>query len=355
MISKFQTCAIAAGISVFVAGCGGDKTQTDNYGNADRAAKKSITAQGSTFVQPFLTKVFDEYSKRSGFQINYTGGGSSAGIQGVSEGTVPFGASDAPMKDEEISGSKVGKILNLPLVLGVEAIIYNVPGAPNGLKLDGPTIAEIFMTKISKWNDPKIAALNPGVNLPDLAITVHARADGSGSTYVLSDYLSKVSPEWKSTMGTNKTLKWAERVQRWAQSAGVVNNAKQTPGSITYAELSWAKKSGLSYAAVKNLAGKFLLPEPKGATAAAAETKLSEDFRVSIVNAAGTDSYPISSYVFGLIPEDLTANPNGNDIVAAIAYTVTDGQEFAEALDYAKLPETVSQAVQEALKAVRTK
>ena len=259
------------------------------------------------------------------------------------------------MNDEELASSKAGKILNLPLILGGEAIIYNVPGVPNGLKFDGPTLAQIFMAKITKWNDLKITAMNPGINLPNLNITVQARADGSGSTYLLSDYLSNVSPEWQTTMGKSKKLKWSEKVQQWPQSAGVVNNAKQTPGSITYAELSWAKKSGLMYAAIKNKSGAFVLPDAKGVTAAAAATKLPDDFRGSIVNATGADSYPISSYVFGLVPEDLTTQEHGRDIIDAISYVASEAQEFAEGLDYARLPDAVAQAVQTSLKSVKVK
>jgi phosphate transport system substrate-binding protein len=345
-------------------GSGGDNTTTggtgadgpkvsDTGGNGNVTA--TVDAQGSTFILPFLSKVFDEYKKTTGFQVNYTGGGSSAGIKGVSEGTIPFGASDAAMSDKEMGESKVGKIINVPLVLGTIAIAYNIPGIDSGLKLDGETLAQIFMCKITKWNDPKIAAMNPDLKLPDTAIAVQVRADGSGSTYVLSDFLSNVSPEWKSAMGTNKKLSWNERAQQWQKSDGVANNTKQTPGSITYVELNWVKKSGLNYASIKNAAGKFVAPEPAGATAAASAVKLPEDFRASIVNATGDESYPISSYTFGLIPEDLTANAHGADVIKALTYVVTDGQQFAEGLDYAKLPDDVAANVKKALESVKVK
>lgn len=352
--------AVWAALAAFLAvGCGpkagdGDSSTGGTGGpKVSSAEGESVDAQGSTFVQPFLSKVFSEYKTKTGFQINYTGGGSSAGIQGVVEGGAPFGASDAPMSDEEMGKAK-GKILNVPIVLGAVAIAYNVPGVESGLKLDGPVLAEIFMSKIEKWNDPKIAGLNPGVTLPDLPIAVQVRADGSGTTYVVSDFLSKVSEEWKSAMGTSKKLSWGPKAQQWPKSDGVANNTKQTPGSITYVELTWAKKSGLSYAAVKNPDGQFVLPDAAGITAAAEGVSLPDDFRVSIVNAPGAKSYPISSFVFGLVPEDLTGNKFGKQVVEAIRYTITDGQAFAEELDYAKLPQGVVDKVTAALGGVKT-
>lgn len=345
--------------ALLVVGCGPKSEGTDASTGGSGGPKvssgegESVDAQGSTFVQPFLSKVFAEFKTKTGFQINYTGGGSSAGIQGVVEGGAPFGASDAPMSDEEMSKAK-GKILNIPIVLGAVAIAYNVPGVENGLKLDGAVLAEIFMSKIEKWNDPKIAALNPGLTLPDLPIAVQVRADGSGTTYVLSDFLSQVSEEWKSAMGTSKKLTWGSKAQQWPKSDGVANNTKQTPGSITYVELTWAKKSGLNYAAVKNAAGQFVLPDGAGITAAAAGVPIPDDFRVSIVNAPGETSYPVSSFVFGLVPEDLTGNKFGKQVVEAIQYTVTDGQAFAEELDYAKLPQEVVDKVKAALGGVKT-
>lgn len=341
------------------AGCGGDSTPEGDKGGATSgpaptSSTGSVDAQGSTFVEAFLTKAFSEYKDKNGFQINYSGTGSSAGIKGVTEGTNPFGASDAPMNDEELAAAKT-KILNIPIVLGSISIVYNVPGVTNPLNLDGPTLANIFMAKVKKWNDPSIAALNAGVKLPDLAITIQARADGSGSTYVLSDYLSSVSPEWKTKMGKNKKLNWPESAQKSPKSAGVANNTKQTPGSISYVELSWAKKSGLAFASIKNAAGKFVAPTAEGVTAAASGIKLPADFRASIVNAPGEASYPISSYVFGLVPEDLTSVEHGADVVKALKYLLSDAQGFAEGLDYAKLPDQVASDAQKALDSVKTK
>lgn len=345
--------------ALLASGCGSGSAGGSSIPEGPKASganpsKGSINAQGSTFVMPFLSKAFDEYLKKTGFQVNYTGGGSSAGIQGILEGTIPFAASDAPMNDEELGKAK-GKVLNLPITLGAIAIVYNVPDVPTGLKLDGPTLADVFLAKITKWNDPRIASLNPDVKLPDLSITLQVRADGSGSTYVLSDFLSKVSPAWKEQMGVAKKLKWSQAAQQWAKSDGVASNTKATPGSISYVELSWAKKTGLSYASIKNSEGSFTLPEPKGVTAAAASVPLPPDFRTSITNAGGADSYPISSYVFGLVPEDLTGQASGKEIVQAVEYLVTEAQQYAEGLDYAPLPEAVVQAVLESLKSVKTK
>lgn len=351
--------AVAVGFVTYGCSSGNGTATTDGpkvSGSTSPAAQSAstVTAQGSTFIMPFFSKAFDEYKKQSSFQINYTGGGSSAGIRGVTDGVIPFGASDAPMNDAELK--KAGKkILNLPLILGAIPVIYNVPGVKSGLKLDGPVLGDIFMVKITKWNDPRIVALNPGVTLPDLPITVQVRADGSGTTYVFSDYLSHVSPDWKQNMGTNKVIKWSDKCYQSKGSDNVANNTKTTAGSISYVELSWATKSGLSYAAIKNAGGQFVSPDAKSTTAAASQVELPADFRVSIVNAPGADSYPISTYSFGLVPEDLTAQASGKNIVGALKYVVGDAQKFAEGLGYAPLPEKVASAVSKALDTVKVK
>lgn len=351
--------AIAAlGLAALIGqGCGSKdsgSTSLDGPKVSSAGDGASVDAQGSTFIQPFLVKAFDEYKKTNNFHVNYTGGGSAAGIKGVSEGVIAFGASDVPMKEEEIQ--KAGKkILNLPLIIGAIPIIYNVPGVQNGLKLDGPVLADIFMTKITKWNDAKIVALNPDLKLPDLPIVVQARADGSGTTYVVSDYLSHVSSEWKTKMGVNKTLNWSEKVQKWKGSEGVANNTKSTAGSISYVELSWAQKASLTYAALKNKDGKFVLADSKGATAAADKVPLPADMRVSIVDAPGADSYPISTYSFGLVPEDLTKQKNAADVIKSLKFVVGDAQKFASDLGYAPLPEKVAKSVSDLLDTVKVK
>ncbi len=345
-------------ISALLGGCGSPTTTTDGpktgTSSEPAASTGTVTSMGSSFVQPFLSKVFDEYAKKSGFQINYQGGGSGKGISSIFDGTSPFAASDAPMNDEELGKAK-GKILNLPIVLGAVAVIYNVPGVTTPIKLDGETLADIFMVKIKKWNDPKITALNPGLTLPDLDIAVQARADGSGTTYVFSDYLASVSPGWKTKMGVNKKLSWEGSVTQSPQSDGVAKSAKSTEGAIAYIEVTWAKKAGLAVAEIKNSAGKFIAPSSAGATAAAAATKLPDDFRGSIVNAPGEESYPISSFVFGLIPEDLSGNADGQKVVDAFKYIVGEGQEFALELEYAKLPDDVAKKVLAALGSIKVK
>ncbi|HRJ27247.1 MAG TPA: phosphate ABC transporter substrate-binding protein PstS [Fimbriimonadaceae bacterium] len=358
---------VLAGLTLGIlglAGCGPkDSASTGETGSGTGAPTTggkemsgSIDARGSTFVMLFLSRAFDEFKKQEGFQINYTGGGSSTGIQDVSEGIALFGASDAPMSDEEQAAAKT-KILNLPLVLGNVAVVYNVPGMESGLMLDPTVLSEIFRLKITQWNDPKIAALNPGKTLPDSKIIVQVRADGSGTTYVFSDFLSKTDPTWKSEMGTSKKLNWPSGVSAWPKSDGVATNAKKTPGSIAYLEVSWAKQSGLSTAMVKNAAGKFVGPEPAGATAAADAmvAQMPADFRQSIVNAPGDASYPIASYVFGLIPEDLATKPQGDKVLKAFEFLIGPAQAYAEELDYAKLPPSVVEKVKAQLAQVATK
>lgn len=353
--------AICASIAVMgIAGCNGTsegpKTNENSSGTTGSTGGNATTvnSQGSTFIQPFFSKAFEEFGKTSNFQINYTGGGSSAGIKGVMDGVIPFGASDAPLSDEDIA--KAGKkILNLPVILGSITIVYNIPGVDNGLKLDGPLLADIFMNKVAKWNDPRIAEMNPGVKLPDLAIAVQVRADGSGSTYVLSDYLSNVSPEWSEKMGKSKTIKWGDSCQQWKGSDGVTANTKQTPGSISYTELSWATKSGLQYCAIKNAEGAFVLPDAKSTTAAANGATIPEDFRASIVNAKGAESYPISTFSFVIIPEDLSTTEGSGKVVEALKYVVGDAQAFAEELGYAPLPKELADRVSTALGTVKTK
>ena len=329
--------------------------------SASGAGQKStamVDAKGSTFVKPFLDKVFEEHTAKGGLQVNYQGGGSGAGITAFIDGTVPFAASDAPMSDEELKKAAekgMADVKNVPIVLGSLAIAYNIPNMAEGLQLDGTVLAEIFMGKITKWNDPKIVALNAGKTLPDLAIIPVVRADGSGSTYVLSDYLSAVDATWKSTMGISKQISWPETVQKKPKSDGVTNGVKDTPGAIGYVELGFAKEGGLSYAAIKNAAGKFVLPSAESVTAAAAGAKLPADFRGSIVNASGDGAYPISSYVYAILPNDLSKNANGTAIIDALKYVVGEGQSKAEELNYSKLPESVAKQVTDVLTAVKVK
>jgi phosphate transport system substrate-binding protein len=344
-------------LAVFLAGCA-PKTESGTAPSGEGTTKNpssgaTIVAMGSTFVQPFLSRVFSEYKTKTGFQVNYTGGGSGQGVTSVIDGAA-FGASDAPMSDEEMQ--KAGReIVNIPIVLGTVAIVYNVPGLESGLKFDGALLADIFMGKVQNWNDRRIAALNPGVTLPNQRITVQVRADGSGTTFVLSDFLAAVSPDWKDKMGVGKKLTWGPHAQQWPKSDGVASNTKSTPGSISYVELTWAKRTGLSYGAVKNKDGEFVLPNPEGATAAAAAlaADMPADFRVSIVNAPGPESYPISSFVFGMMPTDLSQVEHGRAIRDAIIYTITEGQRFAGELDYAPLPTEVADRAKAALEAIK--
>lgn len=360
MKSSLKVLGFLAGAALFavgMSGCSGKPKEGAEAGGSSGSAapaSTSIDAKGSTFVKPFLENVFEEFKGKSGVTINYQGGGSGAGISGLLDGTVPFAASDAPMSDEEMgkaTSGPSGAVMNLPIVLGAIAIAYNLDGVAD-LKLDAEVLAHIFQRKITNWNDPKIAALNAGVTLPDLPITVVVRADGSGSTYVFSDFLSKAAPAaW--TLGTDKQISWPNDVQKQQKSDGVSKATKDTPGAITYVELSFAKQAGLGLTSVKNADGQFVKPEPAGVTAAAENAALPEDFRGSIVNAPGATSYPVSSYVFALVPSDLSKNTAGKGIVDALKYVVGEGQAKAEGLDYAPLPETIKTKVSEKLAAIK--
>ncbi|MBL8087481.1 MAG: phosphate ABC transporter substrate-binding protein PstS [Chthonomonas sp.] len=347
--------------SLLLAGCSGDASKTAEAGGktveTSNETTMAINAKGSSFVKPFMENVLEAYKGKSGTSINYQGGGSGAGISALIDGTVPFACSDAPMSDEEMTEAetKLGsKAMNLPIVLGAISIAYNAPGVTD-LKMDGETLAGVFMRSITKWNDPKIAALNPGTTLPDADIRVIVRGDGSGSTYVLSDYLSAVSTEWKEKMGRSKKLNWPQGVTAMQQSDGVTKATKDTPGSITYTEVSYALQSGLGMAMVKNASGEFVKPEGAAVTAAAAGASLPDDFRGSIVNSPGKGAYPISSFVFALLPTDMSKNPSGQAIVDAMNYILTEGQMKAGELHYAPVPESVATKVIEQLKSIKVK
>jgi phosphate transport system substrate-binding protein len=310
---------------------------------AAQAGVQTITGAGSTFDYPAFTKWFEAYGKVvPGVQFNYQSIGSGGGIKNLINRTVDFGASDAPMKDEALATAP-GKILHIPVVVGGEAIAYNLPGIPK-LKLDAGIVSGIYLGNITKWNDPKIAALNPGVDLPDLGIMTVHRSDGSGTTFIFTDYLSSVNPVWADTSGKGTSVKWPAAVGIGAKgNEGVAGQVKQTTGAIGYVELAYAKQNQMTYADLKNAAGNFVAPDLDTVSAAMATAKIPDDFRFSIVNAPGDQAYPISGASWVLVYQKQKGADHGAKLVAFLKWAVTDGQKITTTLDYAPLPDSVVQ------------
>jgi phosphate transport system substrate-binding protein len=316
-------------------------------------AQTTLNGAGATFPYPMYSKWFSEYHKlHPDIQITYQSIGSGGGIRQVINGTVDFGASDGPMTDDMLKEAKT-KILHMPTVLGADVPAYNIPGVSAELKFTPEALAGIFLGKITKWNDKAIAGANPGVNLPDKDIIVVHRSDGSGTTYIWTDYLSKISPEWQSEVGKGTSVKWPIGLGGKGNE-GVAGSIRQLPGSIGYVELIYAVQNNITYGSVKNAAGNFVKASLESVTAAAASSpKMPADFRVSITNAPGKDAYPISSFTWLLIPAQSKDAAHGKILADFLNWMVTDGQKMTAALSYAPLPEGVVQKEKEAIKQVR--
>lgn len=313
----------------------------------------TINGAGATFPYPMYSKWFSEYHKaHPEIQINYQSIGSGGGIRQVLAGTVDFGASDGPMTDEQLSQFK-GKLLHIPTVLGADVPAYNIPGVTAELKFTPEALAGIFLGKITTWNDPAIAKANPGVNLPGSSIIVVHRSDGSGTTYIWTDYLSKVSSEWQSSVGKGTSVKWPTGLGAKGNE-GVAGMIRQMQGAIGYIELIYAVQNNISYGSVRNAAGVFVKASLDSVTAAAGSVKsMPADFRVSITNAPGKDAYPVSSFTWLLIPAQAKDASRGKIIVDFLNWMVDDGQKMTSQLAYAPLPENVASKVKDAIKQVR--
>ncbi len=311
---------------------------------AQFAMAQKLTGAGSTFDYPIFAKWFSEYSQaHPGVEINYQSIGSGGGIQQVSNGLVDFGASDGPMTDAQLAQSKV-KLVHIPVVLGAVVPVFNVPGV-NNLRFSGETLADIFLGNIKTWNDPRIAKDNPSVMLPSMAINVVHRADGSGTTFIFADYLSKVSSAWKSGPGVGTSLNWPKGIGGKG-SEGVTGLIRQLPGSIGYVELTYALQNHISFGAVKNAAGNWITASIPGVTAAAASVKnMPADFRVSITNAPGATAYPISSFSWMLVPVKAQDAAKGRVLRDFLSWMVKSGEAQVSSLYYAPLPENVGQKV----------
>ena len=311
---------------------------------ASSTGSVDLTGAGATFPLPIYSKWFSDYAKQTGVKINYQSIGSGGGIRQISELTVDFGASDGPMSNEEIAKAKGGPILHIPTVLGADVITYNLPGVNTALKLTPEVVAEIFMGRIKKWNDSRLASLNTGVNLPNQDILVVHRSDGSGTTYIFTDYLDKVSPAWHSSVGKGKEVKWPVGIGGKGNE-GVSGQVKQTPGAVGYVELAYANQNKLQSAAIRNKAGQFVAASVPAVTAAAAGVAQSlpanTDYRISIVDAPGAQSYPISSFTWLLVYQRQSDPVKGKKLVDFLNWAVTEGEKTAPSLDYAPLPQEI--------------
>ena len=305
---------------------------------AGSALAADIAGAGSTFIYPVFAKWADTYKTKTGTGLNYQSIGSGGGIKQIQAQTVDFGASDAPMSDADLKAAP-GELLHIPTVLGAVVVTYNVPSVTQPLHLSSEVIADIFLGKIKKWDDQHIKQDNPGVSLPATDITVVYRAEASGTSFVFTDYLSKVSPEWKEKVGTDKSPKWPVG-QGGKGNEGVTGQIKNQPNTIGYVELAYAAQNKLPAALIKNASGKFVEATIDAVTAAAAASSAQtpDDLRVSITNAAGEAAYPISSYTYVLVYKDQKNADKGKALVDFIWWGIHDGEQFAKDLQYAPLP-----------------
>jgi phosphate transport system substrate-binding protein len=325
-----------------VAACGGEQ--------------QPLNGAGATFPYPIYSKWFSDYAAATGVRINYQSIGSGGGIQQLLAGTVDFGASDGPMTDEEMSRARGGAVLHFPSVLGADVVGYNLPDVTAPLRLTGEVIAGIFLGEITKWNDPRIASLNAGAALPGSDIIVVHRSDGSGTTYIFTDYLSTISPKWAAGPGRGKEVKWPTGLGAKGNE-GVSGQVKQTVGSIGYMELAYAKQNNIPVAWVQDAAGEFVEPTIESISAAAAGAIASlppdTDYRVSIVNAPGTNAYPISSFTWLLVSEQQADAEKGRKLVDFLRWMYGTGQASAASLHYAPLPPVLVERLTERLSRIK--
>ncbi|MBZ5506855.1 MAG: phosphate ABC transporter substrate-binding protein PstS [Acidobacteriia bacterium] len=319
------------------------------------SAETALNGAGATFPNPIYQKWFSEYhNAHSDVKINYQSIGSGGGIQQLTAGTVDFGASDGPMTDEQLAKVS-GKVFHIPTVLGAVVPTYNITGVTSELKFSGEVLADIYLGNIQKWNDPRLGKSNPGVKFPDEEIVVVHRTDGSGTTYIFTDFLSKVSPAWKDKVGKGTSVNWPAGLGGKGNE-GVSGMVKQTAGSIGYVELIYAVSNKMSYGSVQNPAGNFVKGSLESVTAAAASVKdMPDDFRVSITNAPGKEAYPISSFTWLLVPAEWSDAGKQKAFVDFLNWMVEKGQTMTSALEYAPLPKNVAQKVKARIKDVKVK
>lgn len=344
---KIQWGLALGAVTVFIAGCGNSqKTQTADGAGATATA---LTAAGATFPYPLYAKWFNAYNQKTGIQINYQPVGSGAGIKQIKNQTVDFGASDAPVKDAELK-TMPKELLQIPTVAGAVVVAYNLPSLKAPLKLDGETLADIYLGKIKKWNNEKIAALNAGASLPDTGIVVAHRSDGSGTSFIFTSYLSAISPTWQKQVGTGKSVSWPTGTGAKGNS-GVAGVVKQTPGALGYVELAYAQQNELPMVSLRNQAGNFVAPSVDATTAAIAGSieEIKKDVRASIVNAPGEKAYPIAGITYLLVYKD---SENEKTIKTFLEWAMTTGQQMAKELYYAPLPEEMVALNQEVIQSI---
>lgn len=330
-------------------------SSADRPADAGTGASVDLTGAGATFPYPIYARWFADYDSLTGVRINYQSIGSGGGVRTITERTVDFGATDGPMTDDELSRAS-GDILHFPTVLGAVVITYNLPGVQRALQFDGDALANIFLGRITRWNDARIAALNPGVALPEADLLVVHRTDGSGTTYVMTDYLAAVSAEWASGPGRGKEVRWPVGLGGKGNE-GVASLVRQTPHAIGYVELAYAHQNGLPIAAIENRAGTFVTPTTASITAAAEVATESfgpvTDYRLSIVNAPGRDAYPIASFTWLLVYREQQDTAKGRKLVEFMRWMYSTGQSRAAALDYAPLPPVLAHQLTARLDSIR--
>ena len=349
---KIRNILMVASTLLLLVSCGSNSSQSGTEQTPVPKANTLIGA-GATFPYPLYSKMFDEYSKQEGVRVNYQSVGSGAGIKQLQNKIVDFGASDAPMSDEELKNSPA-PIIHIPTALGAVVITYNLPDNP-ALKFTPEVLSGVFLGEIKKWNDPKIAQLNPGVKLPATPISVIHRSDGSGTTFIFSDYLAKVSRGWETAVGRGKSLNWPTGLGAKGNE-GVSGFIKQTPGSIGYVELAYAFQNKMPMATLQNQSGNFVAPTLTATSAAANTDDMPADLRVSITNTPAADGYPLCSFTYVLLYQEQAYNNRSPEqakrVVDLIDWMLHDGQQFNEALEYGKLPERVEKKATDILKTV---
>jgi phosphate transport system substrate-binding protein len=356
---KFRLAAGALAIVMLIAACGGASTPTPSGGAANACfpvkgqcaeEAQALTGAGATFPAVIYTKWVEEYYKLTGVQVNYQSIGSGGGIKSISDKTVDYGATDGPMNDQQLADAKA-PILHIPMVMGAVVPTYNLPGVTAQLKFNGDTLAQIYLGNVKRWNDAKIAATNPGVTLPDQAITPVERSDGSGTTYVWTDFLSKVSPEWKQKVGFANSVNFPTGVGGKGNE-GVAGVVKQTPNSIGYVELIYAIQNKLAYGQVQNVKGAFINASLETVSKAAAGVALAPDLRVSITNSENAEAYPISSFTWTLTYADVSNHSKALALARYFWWSTHEGQAFAKDLGYAPLPADVVAKAEEKIRSI---
>jgi phosphate transport system substrate-binding protein len=315
----------------------------------------NLNGAGATFPAPLYTKWFDEYYKLTGVKINYQPIGSGAGITQITEGTVDFGASDGIMTAEQIAKAEAahGPILHIPMTSGAVAVVYNLSGIGTGeLKLTGDVLANIYLKKITKWNDPMITAINPGLQLPDMAIAVIHRSDGSGTTFIFTNYLSKVSEDWKTSVGNATSVNWPGDIGGQG-NAGVAGQVQQIPGAIGYVELAYALQNNITYAVLKNAAGNYIAPSLAATTKASEGITLPDDMKIMITNSSNPDAYPIAGFTWILAYVNQTDKAKGETLVNVLWWAIHDGQQYTTPLDYAPLSSTAVAKAENEIRSIK--